>query len=74
MREIGDEQQLILQSPVAGLKAIGERFKGEPLRYLAWYAWKPALLWAWSIRMGWGDIYPYPVIHSLPDQSGDARA
>lgn len=65
MRTIGDEQQLALRLPGAGLAVVGERLRKEPLRYLAWYAWKPALLWAWSIRMGWGDIYPYPVLHSV---------
>jgi hypothetical protein len=44
---------------------VWSRLRAEPGRYLAWYAWKPALLWAWQIRMGWGDIYAYPVDHSI---------
>lgn len=65
MEAINAEQQLALRSRVAGLQAIVSRVGAEPSHYLAWYAWKPALLWAWSIRVGWGDIYPYPVKHSI---------
>ncbi len=65
MRAIDLEQELMLRSPSAGFASIGARFRTDPWRYLGWYAWKPALLWAWSIRMGWGDIYVYPVAHSI---------
>jgi hypothetical protein len=65
MRRIGQEEALMQRSPGQGAAAIWARLRGEPGRYLAWYAWKPALLWAWQIRMGWGDIYAYPVDHSI---------
>ena len=65
LQAIGQEQQLALQSPLAGVTAVWTRLRAEPLRYLEWYAWKPALMWGWSIRMGWGDIYTYPVLHSI---------
>ena len=65
MQDIEREQNLLLRSPSAGFASIWARFQTDPWRYLGWYAWKPALLWAWSIRMGWGDIYAYPVIHSI---------
>jgi hypothetical protein len=29
-----------------------------------WYLSKPALLWAWDIRIGQGDVYVYPTRHS----------
>ncbi len=65
MRAIGREQDLMLHSPQAGLASMWDRFGSDPARYLAWYAWKPMLLWGWSIRMGWGDIYAYPVSQSI---------
>lgn len=65
MRDIAAEQELMLRSPAAGAAALLDRFRAEPLRYLAWYLGKPALLWGWHIRMGWGDIYAYPVDHSI---------
>ncbi|MBV8063606.1 MAG: glycosyltransferase family 39 protein [Nevskia sp.] len=65
MQAIGREQDLMLYSPAAGLASMFGRFRAEPWRYLAWYASKPALLWAWHIRMGWGDIYAYPVDHPI---------
>jgi hypothetical protein len=65
MQRIGAEQDLMLRSPWQGAAAVWARLSAEPGRYLAWYAWKPELLWAWQIRMGWGDIYAYPVDHSI---------
>jgi hypothetical protein len=62
---IAREQQLMQSAPRDGAAAIAARLRAEPGRYLAWYAGKPVLLWAWSIRMGWGDIYAYPVDHSI---------
>ena len=38
----------------------------EPMHMLAWYSLhKPALLWDWDIRTGFGDIYIYRVEQSL---------
>lgn len=65
LRRIGAEEALMQRSPREGAAAVWSRLRAEPGRYLAWYAWKPALLWAWQIRMGWGDIYAYPVDHSI---------
>ncbi len=62
---IGNDTQLAQKSPEAWLAVMLDRVEHDPLHYLAWYAWKPELLWAWSIRVGAGDIYPYPVAHSI---------
>ncbi len=44
----------------------GERVAREPVTYLKWYLIdKPLLLWDWSIRIGQGDVFVYPVIYSL---------
>ena len=38
----------------------------DPLQILAWYSvQKPALMWDWNIRTGFGDIYIYRVEYSL---------
>ncbi|HZR36929.1 MAG TPA: glycosyltransferase family 39 protein [Nevskia sp.] len=65
MQSIGREQDLMLESPARAALSIWGRLRGDPWRYLGWYAWKPALLWAWHIRMGWGDVYAYPVHNSI---------
>ncbi len=42
------------------------KVSGEPMQMLVWYSMqKPALLWDWDIRTGFGDIYIYRVEQSL---------
>lgn len=55
------EQTLATQSRTAALASLLERIRQAPGRYAAWYASKPFLLWDWDIRMGFGDVYPYPM-------------
>ena len=60
------ETQQILADPVAGLGAVLERMRQDPLAYLSWYVLeKPWLLWDWTIVVGNGDIY-YPKTTSSP--------
>lgn len=61
-----EEANLLVTDPAAGVAAILERMKQDPLVYLSWYLLeKPYLLWDWSIVIGNGDIY-YPVTRSSP--------
>ncbi|MEI7036150.1 hypothetical protein [Fulvimonas yonginensis] len=64
MRAIGQEQDLMLADPGAGLQRMVARMSEAPMRYFGWYLGKPALLWDWSIRMGQGDIYVYLTLNS----------
>lgn len=65
LHEVGEETSLLHTSPMSGLRRIGARFMRDPLRYAFWYAIeKPALLWAWDIRVGQGDIYVYATVNS----------
>lgn len=52
------------KSPSAGLALMRTRMSEKPMAHVLWYAWKPALLWAWDIRVGQGDIYVYPTRNS----------
>lgn len=65
MAAINAEVTLASSSPTKWLDAAMARFGRNPLYYLAWYAWKPELLWAWDIRMGMGDVYPYKTLHPI---------
>ena len=60
LQAIDRETAWLQRDPPRGLRAMAVRMGAHPLRYLAWYASKPALLWGWDIRMGQGDIYVYP--------------
>jgi hypothetical protein len=65
MSAINADVALASSSPAKWLDAAMARFGRNPLYYLAWYAWKPELLWAWDIRMGMGDVYPYKTLHPI---------
>jgi len=65
MIAIDAETRTMLADPAAGMKRIADRFALRPLHYAAWYARKPALLWAWDVGVGQGDIYVFPTFHSL---------
>jgi hypothetical protein len=54
------EMDLLQKDPEAGLHLMFGRMSQRPMTHVAWYLWKPALLWAWDIRVGQGDIYVYP--------------
>jgi len=58
------EMDSLQQDPSAGLAMMRARMDQRPITYVAWYAWKPALLWAWDIRIGQGDVYIYPTRNS----------
>ncbi|KGI77244.1 ArnT family glycosyltransferase [Oleiagrimonas soli] len=65
MASIDGEYELLRSVPKKGLTAIVGRLEEHPWRYLAWYVFeKPRLLWGWSIRVGQGDVYVYPTLHS----------
>ena len=52
------EVQLLNSNPEAGYAQIGARLREEPGAYAYWYLLaKPWLLWDWSVRVGWGDVY-----------------
>jgi hypothetical protein len=58
MRQIDGEIALMNADPRAGLAEMSARMRSEPAEYLRWYLLeKPWLLWAWDIRVGWGDVY-----------------
>ena len=65
MDTIHEDTALANKSLVAWSAKLLERVEREPGKYLAWYAWKPELLWAWNIRVGFGDVYPYPIAHPI---------
>jgi hypothetical protein len=71
---IGHEYDVLRTSTAAGLQLVSSRMRQRPLRYLAWYASKPALLWDWSIRIGKGNIYVYATSHSILDEQPILRA
>jgi hypothetical protein len=58
------EMDTLQGDPSAGLSVMRARMGQHPMAYMQWYAWKPALLWAWDIRVGQGDIYIYPTRNS----------
>jgi hypothetical protein len=64
MNAIAGEITVAQNHPAEGLALIAHRMAENPLRYALWYLQKPALLWAWDIRIGQGDIYVYPTQHS----------
>jgi len=52
------EETTFVANPKAGLALMRERLAQNPGYYLYWYiVQKPFLLWDWSVRVGWGDIY-----------------
>ena len=60
------EESAFLANASSGLGLMANRMKQEPGYYLSWYLLrKPFLLWDWSIRIGWGDIY-FPVTPVSP--------
>lgn len=60
------EERTFLASASAGLGLMANRMKQEPGYYASWYLLqKPYLLWDWSVRSGWGDIY-FPVTPVSP--------
>jgi hypothetical protein len=58
------EMDVLQKDPNAGLHLMLDRMSQRPMAHVAWYLWKPALLWAWDIRVGQGDIYVYPTRNS----------
>lgn len=58
------EMDTLQKDPAAGLALMRERMAQKPMAHVAWYLWKPALLWAWDIRVGFGDVYVYPTRNS----------
>jgi len=58
------EIDTVQRDPKVGLGMMLARISERPMAHVAWYLWKPALLWAWDIRVGQGDIYVYPTRNS----------
>src|SRR5690606_12443920 len=71
---IEDEISHLHADPAGGLSVMMGRMAADPLRYAAWYASKPALLWGWSIRMGQGDVFVYRALASPYRSNGFFRA
>jgi hypothetical protein len=60
------EESAFLANASTGLDLMANRMKQEPGYYVSWYLLqKPYLLWDWSVRSGWGDIY-FPVTPVSP--------
>lgn len=58
VRSENDEEHAFVANPREGLGLMAARMGSDPGHYLAWYlARKPFLLWDWSVRLGWGDVY-----------------
>jgi 4-amino-4-deoxy-L-arabinose transferase-like glycosyltransferase len=74
MSAIDRDNDLASSSLPAWLGVLSSRIEQQPLRYAAWYAYKPVLLWAWRIRIGVGDIYPYRTLHPIYSTSAIMRA
>jgi hypothetical protein len=60
LRLMQTEMDALQARPRDGFALMFDRMRVRPLAYVGWYMWKPALLWAWDIRIGQGDIYIYP--------------
>jgi 4-amino-4-deoxy-L-arabinose transferase-like glycosyltransferase len=73
--QIEEQVALMHADPRATLGEIYGRMASAPGRYLRWYAIeKPWLLWDWSVRIGWGDVYFLPTRHSPFDRMFAYRA
>lgn len=64
MRRIDGEIAGLVSVPSRGIQTVTRRLSLDPLHYLGWYARKPMLFWGWSIRIGAGDVFIYPVAWS----------
>lgn len=73
MAAIDRDNDLAASSLRAWLGVLFSRIEQHPLHYAAWYAYKPALLWAWSIRIGIGDVYPHHTLHPIYSTSAVMR-
>ena len=52
------EVRAMNEDPAAGYRHLAERLSSNPADYAHWYLLaKPWLLWDWSVRVGWGDVY-----------------
>jgi hypothetical protein len=61
---VDNEFHLLVAKPGDGARAIVTRISTQPLRYVAWYASKPILLWGWNVMIGQGGLYIFPTINS----------
>jgi hypothetical protein len=61
---IDGEVRAAVRAPWAGMSRIAARIHSEPLRYIAWYASKPALLWGWDMRIAAAPLYVFPTRNS----------
>ena len=67
--QIEEQAALAAADPRAGLNEVFGRMAAHPSRYLQWYlVEKPWLLWDWSVRIGWGDVYFLQTLHSPFDR------
>ena len=71
MDAIESEERLFATDPAAGLDHVARCLAKTPARSIAWYLLrKPYLLWDWDIRIGAGDVYFHPPIHSPLETNG----
>jgi len=69
------DNETIKGSLTAFVRLLSARILENPGHYAKWYLFdKPILLWGWNIIVGYGDIFIYPLISSLYDQSNMALA
>lgn len=57
MQRITAEERLMVADPRAGLAVVVARLRADPVAHAYWYAYKPWLLWSWTVGIGWRDIY-----------------
>ncbi|MGY3232013.1 4-amino-4-deoxy-L-arabinose transferase-like glycosyltransferase [Luteibacter sp. HA06] len=67
---IEEEVRAAIHSPSDGVISILKRIDKQPLRYIGWYASKPALLWDWNMRIAAAPLYVFPTQDSALE-SGD---
>jgi hypothetical protein len=74
LKSIEQDEVLLQKHPAAGLGALATRMAAEPKYYASWYLiQKPFLLWDWSVRIGWGDIYFLQTSNSPFDRNSTLR-
>lgn len=69
LNDVRVETQRLEEDPRSGLNMMLQRMSQAPGDYALWYLVdKPYLLWDWTLRIGWSDIYFLPTEHSLFDR------
>ncbi|WP_250624062.1 ArnT family glycosyltransferase [Pinirhizobacter soli] len=64
MQAMDTEMAVFQAGGIHGIENLLVRLRKDPVHYLGWYLYKPALLWQWDIRISQRDIYTYYTQHS----------